>query len=587
VSATFEIVVHQAAASIPSQVFEYYNSLSNLTDPEEAGNYFSFNAANRSPAGNLIAFAVSWTLPSGCTAAASCKPTLSDNGSNIYTDAEDCTNAAQEEGTSVFYASNVAAGTQSFLFYFSGYGAVIENFNFRYINLAGIAAASPADGANCSTNTYPSANSYDNVLPGSITTTASGDLVWATINTQNNPGNPGMQDILPHSGAALLAASMYDYTVAQELEVQTSAGAINPGFGMMQFPANDYEYYGATVIAFKTSPGLGGGYSGIHILGTQQVSSSSTTAQPMLLPSSGNLLVMVSDAGGTDVSVTGTIPASPPWTTISNAATYNPATLYSANATGTDTSTMLLFDFNGPTQPENIYLQNIVGAAASPIDNSVTCGGSSVSAGTGTGSCVNSNNNGIASIGQTTSATITSSQTSIPFTANTTCTNGTYAMLDTGANVETIYIDSGCGTSTLTVTRPNGTATYYYSTSLAHSGNVWASPVFFTDGPTIKPSVSNGLILGVMNTGIGPPASAANCTFNQSWYLGSTDQSYLGYGDGHCNLYPTSTAAIAIGWNMQNGGASGTTGTTWDALATSLLPASGSVVRHRAWVIGR
>src|SRR5262249_24223574 len=62
VTAVFEIVVHQAQAEIPAQVFEAYGSMSNLTDPSNGGNNFTWIAANPSPAGNTIAFAINWSL---------------------------------------------------------------------------------------------------------------------------------------------------------------------------------------------------------------------------------------------------------------------------------------------------------------------------------------------------------------------------------------------------------------------------------------------------------------------------------------------------------------------------------------------
>lgn len=577
VTAVLEIVVHQTQATIPSQVFEAYGSMSNLTDPNNQANNFTWIAANPSPAGNTIAFAINWSFPSGCSSAATCKPTIADDKSNSYTDIQDCTNTNHAQGTSVFYSAGVAAGTQKFVISFLGYGNVIQNFHFSYINLKGIATISPIDGHNCSVDTFPSANSYDNVVPGGITTTANGDVIWATVNSQYSPGGGALQDVVAHSGFALLTAGNNLYDSAQEIMVQNTAGAINPGFGMMEGPEDEYDYYGATVVAFKADSSKGSGYSGIHILTEQQIAMRSTSPQTFVFPSSGNLMIIAEDTQGSSGSaVIGTMPTSPAWTVLSANATYTPMITYSANAAETDSSTIVYITVNNADQiPENTYLVNVVGAAANQPDTSATCGGSSTSLGAGTGSC--SNSRAQLTVGQTT-ATISDSQTHIPFTANTTCTNGTLAILDDGANAETVLISSGCGTSTLSVTRADGTAAYYYSTAIAHSASVYMYAVPFSDGPTITPSVSNGLVIAEMNTGIGPPASSTNCGFNQTWYPGMTDNSYLSYGDGHCNVYPASASAINIGWAFQNGSLiSGGSGSAWNALATSFLAASGGL----------
>src|SRR5262249_30992902 len=157
--------------------------------------------------GNTIAFAIAWSLPSDCPTAATCRPTITDDKSNSYTDIEDCTNVNHAQGTSVFYSAGVASGTQKFVFNFPGYGNVIQNFHFSYINLKGIATTAPIDAKNCSVDTFPLVNSYDNVLPGGITTTTNGDVIWATVNSQYSPGGGALQDILAHSGFALLTAS--------------------------------------------------------------------------------------------------------------------------------------------------------------------------------------------------------------------------------------------------------------------------------------------------------------------------------------------------------------------------------------------
>ena len=577
VTAVLEIVVHQAQAAIPSQVFEVYGSMSNLTDANNESNNFTWIAANPSPSGNTVAFAINWSFPSGCSSAATCRPTITDDKSNPYTDIEDCTNTNHASGTSVFYSAGVAAGTQKFVINFSGYGNVIQNFHFSYINLKGIATTSPIDGQNCSIDTFPSANSYDNVAPGSITTTTNGDIIWATVNSQYSPGGGALQDVVAHSGFALLTAGNNLYDSAQEIIVQSAAGVINPGFGMMEGPGDEYDYYGATVVAFKTDSSKGSGYSGIHILTEQQVAMRATSPQTFVFPSSGNLMVIAEDTqGALGSAVVGTMPTSPVWTVLSAAATYDPMITYSANATQADSSTIVYITVNNADQiPENTYLINVVGAAANQPDPSATCGGSSTSLGAGTGSCSNSGTQ--ITVGQTT-GTISNSQTNIPFTANTTCTNGTLAILDDGTNAETVLINSGCGTSTLSVTRADGTAAYYFSTAIAHSTGVYMYAVPFSDGPTITPSASNGLVIAEMNTGIGPPASSTNCGFNQTWYPGMTDGSYLSYGDGHCNVYPTSASAINIGWSFQNGLLiSGGSGSGWDALATSFLPGPGGL----------
>jgi hypothetical protein len=592
VSQVFEIVARQTAAAIPTQLFQAYASLSNVNDPGEQGNLFTFIAPDPSPAGNWIGFDIDWALPSGCATASACEPVITDNiGTNTYTVAQACTFSSNGVGQELVYIANAAASTQNYVIDFSGFGPVIQNFHMKYINLNGIAITSPVDGTPvCNEGQLPGSNAFGNVSAGTITTTQSGDIVWATTTGQNPGGTNGSDEILPATGALLTAVGTY-LNAAQELFVQPSSGAINPGFGVMQEPSTGYDYMGTMAIALKTDPTKGSGYSGIHILTAQQDAADGNTVQRYQIPCTGNLCLIVGASGSavadTYTSVT-TFP-SVSWSMI------NPATnqgfIWVGSNASADSSMNGVSAQTTPTGVEtNLFYLNIVNAAASPIDTSVTCGGSSLSD-AAQGTCYNTNGNGLVQIGQATSSAISSSQTSIPLVSSSSCTNGNYAILDTGANTEVVQITAGCGTSTLTVNRATGTVAYYYTTAVSHTGNVYLMPSTpaFADAPTIAPSTANGLVITYGNNGSGPPASyAAPAHLLQIWYFGERDNSRLGNGDEIGMYYPTSTASNSVTVNLQNGAPeSPGSGTTWQAAATSFLGTapSGAVVRHRAWVI--
>jgi hypothetical protein len=600
VSATFEIVIRQTAPIIPLQRVQTYSSLSNINDTSEEGNYFTFVAPNPVPAGNFVGLEVDWELPSGCTTATSCEPTIVDctgnqgtcSGSslNTYSIAQTCTNTSQspEMGQQMLYVASAAANTQSFVVYFSGYGAVIENFHLYYVNLKGI-ASSPIDGTpSCTENTNPSSNSYNNVTAGSITTTTSGDLIWATSSTQNPGGSNGSQDVIPGTGFALTTAVNSYMNYAQELYVQPSAGAINPGFGWMQTPSQSQDYFGTMAVALKTNSSNGSGISGMYIADLQQDAVEGNAFDRFVFPCTGNLCIILGEAGsavGDTFSSVTTFP-SQTWASIAPA-TNQGWILYDQSATADSSLNGVAVVTTTPGVATDVFYMNIVGANSTALDPSASCGGSTKY---GTGTCYNLNGSGLAAIGQATATAITSSQTTIPLTGSSTCTNGAYAILDTGTSTEVVEITAGCGTSSLTVTRANGTVSFYYTTAVAHAGSVYLFPSNpgFTNAPNMAPSAANGLVFIYENQGTGPPVGIASpAHFLQIWYWGEQDNSRLGNGDGIALWQPSSTSSQALTWDIQNGAAeSPGSGTTWQAAATSFLAAAASpsvtgVDKHR------
>jgi len=144
-----------------------------------------------------------------------------------------------------------------------------------------------------------------------------------------------------------------------------------------------------------------------------------------------------------------------------------------------------------------------------------------------------------------------------------------------------VHITAGCGTSTLTVTRANGTAAYAYTTNVSHAASVYlmTGAPGYSDAPTIKPSQGGGLVLLYGNNGVGPPwyiSSPGNLL--QIWYAGEQDASGMGDGDEIGLWEPSSSTSQSIVYNLTNMGSSDAgqgSGTGWDAAGTSFLAASG------------
>jgi hypothetical protein len=74
--------------------------------------------------------------------------------------------------------------------------------------------------------------------------------------------------------------------------------------------------------------------------------------------------------------------------------------------------------------------------------------------------------------------------------------------------------------------------------------------------PDITPSTPDGLVIGLLNMGIGPPSASigAGYIFDSVFYTGQTDASVMTYGEGRAHIYTSSTAPLSFGYHVKNDG---------------------------------
>ncbi len=278
---------------------------------------------------------------------------------------------------SLYYALNVASGTQKITITFSGLGggsypafpqAVVSEFY-------NIVSASALDGSSSSSNSRTT---------GSITPTIAGDLVyeWGVDVSATDP-NYGIQfngtSITAGTGFTLLSADLQTGS-ADQYKVQSTTGSITP-----TFTASGTDTWAAVAMALKACACGTPPPNGIRIVHVQHTMiawpghSSPVTLQ---FPSSGNLLVglftgtiafigTITDSGGN----TWTSAASTPGDV--NIANTSAQIVYAANATTGPTLGSIATTLNPACSSGdcNLILYDVTGAAASPFDKATTATG--------------------------------------------------------------------------------------------------------------------------------------------------------------------------------------------------------------------
>ena len=98
-----------------------------------------------------------------------------------------------------------------------------------------------------------------------------------------------------------------------------------------------------------------------------------------------------------------------------------------------------------------------------------------------------------------------------------------------------------------------------------------ATNVNLNDAPDITPSTANGLVIAVLQMGIGPPSGMAlpGYTFTAIWSSGMTDASPFNFGEGHAIVFNSNTNPLTFNWKISNG----PTATTCNALAVAFKAA--------------
>jgi hypothetical protein len=315
---------------------------------------------NLALAGNALILCVQMDQPGGVGV------TVADDRSNSWTPGP--VRVGMNQTLSLFYALNVAAGTQKITMSFSGgtkpnrvQGTVSEFYN--------VATSVAADGSHGASSTSP-------VAAGSFTPTTNGDLIYHCGVDDTSPNNYMGGTITAGSGFTLLSADRAAGTAAQ-YQVQTTAAPINPSFTVS---AHTWD---SVAIALKSAAAGTAPGAGIRIVHVQHsliayVDNSGrgnrTTPAVLQFPSSGNLLVALFNHSGYFVSGINDS-AGNTWVSAvqeidSPAGVVSSQILYAGKATTSSTLTNITTTLTHAMDVGHamLVLFDVTGAATSPLD---------------------------------------------------------------------------------------------------------------------------------------------------------------------------------------------------------------------------
>lgn len=457
------------------------NNDTSLNATSETGNSFKFGLKNPSQAGNLLVCGVGYTVGAINT------PT--DNKSNTWHQAKHITGGNPGNGTEfadIWYANNVAAGTQVITFGFTA-ASIFTATCGEYFNVS--TAASPVD-VTCGTSEFSSSGTSISVTCGSMTLTASNELVFYYGFDEASPvGGFGINTyptgITAGTGFTLRGA-VREAAIFSEVNLNASSGATNPAVTVTSAASNtdSFDTVGA---AFKNASAGSGAPSGIRIINHERFQADSAhTSYKIEFPC----------AGGNFVA------------------------------------------FSASAQTSNNNFSAMTDSASTTYTNLVPSGGSD-------GQWWYANVSGL------TSANVQ------------TMTHAAF----TGAQ-QNLYCISGAATSA-------------FDTSASASGSL-NSPGTTANAPSITPSTSNGLILGILQMGNGPEDTVSSpMTFDNVPYTSETDAGFLNSGDASSHYYNPNTSAVNITYHVS----STQTSNAWGASAIAIKAPASSTARHRAEVI--
>jgi hypothetical protein len=305
---------------------------------------------------------------------------VKDDQGDTWTEGPSTTNAMYDREMKLYYATNIAAGTQVVTVAFSGLSGVSASSPTQAVlsEFYNVARSAARDGSTSSPNSAAS---------GAIITSASGDLIydWGASLSTDTPcgGSFNGTRITAGTSFTLLSADL-QVGSCDQYYVQPTAGTINPSF-----TPSGSATWGSLAIALKaasagTAPG-----SGIRIVHVQHTligaltTSGDAAPLPLQFPSSGNLLVglfnycqiaSVSDSAGNTWSCPGALLSEGV-----NGGQYAQI-VYAANAsTSPNLSSIKLTLSNGSSGGETfqsfLVLYDVVGAATAPYDTGATANG--------------------------------------------------------------------------------------------------------------------------------------------------------------------------------------------------------------------
>ena len=330
---------------------------------------FTITLPNPAGAGNALILGVQFK-------SAGSIGSVADDMGNPWTPGPSVSNSGLGGTMSLFYALNVAGGTQRVTVTFNGLSGIPSHAQAVLSEFYNIAPVSAFDG---------SSGSASSRTPGSINTTVNGDLVYewgaALSAATDNGGTYNGASIAAGTNFTLLSADL-QVGSADQVRVQPSAGTITPTFS-----ASGTSTWGSLALALKSATAGTPPPSGIRVVNVQYTliaaphSQNRTAPTRIQFPSSGNLLVgLLSTVGEHITSMTDS--AGNPWVsavTRTNAPGVQTAQIvYAPNASTSPTLSGITPTLSAPCSYSCfLILYDVAGATSAPLDVTAAAEGDS------------------------------------------------------------------------------------------------------------------------------------------------------------------------------------------------------------------
>lgn len=333
---------------------------------------------------------------------ASLTPVVSDDQTNTWT-----SGVSANDGTSkyaIFWASAAASMAWIKVTFGSNTSDVQISVHIFY----NCATSSPVDVSHSATGITPTNNTNPNVSAGSMTTTVNGDLIFNAVWDQSSPlgvNNP-FNGIAFGSGFTGLHTEQ-SYGSITQFEVQATAGAVNAGLLVSQ---TTHDTFASLALAIKAGTGGSAPGAGIYILRSQMALINSVAETLVVdFPTSGNLTVVVNDAGTGGSSLTTVADsASNTWAEVASTPAQYPQWWWARNAAPSNSMTVSLTTTT-TSGTDLIVMYDVVGAATSPLDTGASAANLSTLTVASSGATKNSGTQGSAGAQLTDASSITPS----------------------------------------------------------------------------------------------------------------------------------------------------------------------------------
>ncbi len=293
--------------------------------------------------------------------------TVSDDKSNTWNLVDSVVDGNTGMYVAVYIALNVQQGTRFIKLHRSTTANNVALYVSEYYN---VPTSSAVDTSSCFAN-----SGSTSITAGSITPTATGDLLWQfATNGSAGGGVPNsVSSFTVGSQSSIswqfLSTDLYDGAAAQTGIYGTTL-AINP-----TFTSGTSEGFDSCVVALKAPPSPIGNppanaFRVVHML-HQQIPAGSPSVWPMQFPTSGNLIILSNVSGGASITGISSTPTNI-WSSTGTAAGGEGVTAlsqiyYAANAASSNSMTLLVMR-TGSTTNDTYMMYDIVGASSSPFD---------------------------------------------------------------------------------------------------------------------------------------------------------------------------------------------------------------------------